>query len=443
MSRFNRFASLFRTSGRKLRKRRDAQPWSLAVAAEVCEERVLLSGPGIAGHAAAPTDNVNILLNNGNIALQDSDGAAHTVDVTRSGNNLVFTGENGTTLTFQNGPASGMQTVSVPVLRTFTANLGAAGGDTLTLTDVSVAGAITINGSGQGPLDVELLARQQAVVVGGAIRLNSGGQQLTFAIDALSQNFTVNGAVQVLEGGGAQVHNSDIVQGSLGGHVLLRAGLAVADQGTGISEFDVLGGVTIDGTTTFDAHTTLGQDLVNIQSISPPAQAPVFNGAVNLLLGNGANQGAFDATIPILYNGTFNLTSGRGGDTFVFADDVFKQSFMINSGSNPAGQPDSLIFDEVQFDGMARIATAGAGATVALANDPALHIPTVFQGPAIFVMTGPSSVINAGQPSASAVLDFNSILVALGGNPFGTLHVLGGVRLNRALLMLMNFKLVG
>ena len=442
MKRLNPFASLVWNSERKPRKRQRMPCCSAAVAAEVCEERVLLSGPGIAGRAAAPTDNVNILLNNGNLVLQDSDAAAHSVEIVRSGNNLVFTGANGTTLTFQNGPAAETQTIAVPVLRSVTANLGAAGGDTLTLSDVSVSGAIAINGSGQGPIDIELLARQQSVLVAGPILVNSGGQQLTFAIDALGANFTVNGAVQVLEGGGAQVHNSDIVQGSLGGNVSLGSGLVVADGGTGTSEFDVLGGVTINGPTTFDARNTQVQDLVNIQSISPPSQAPVFNGAVNLLLGSGRNEGAFDSKIPIVFNGAFDLTSGRGSDTFVFTDDVFKQSFIVNSGSNPSGQPDVLTFDEVQFDGLALIETAGPGATLGLANDPALNIPTVFRGPALFVMTGPSSVINAGRPAAAPVLVFNSMLLAVGGNPFGTLHVLGGVALNPVERILLNFKLV-
>src|SRR5262245_52588079 len=141
----NSWKSLIRPARRGLRRRVHDFGIVPALLAEVLEARQMLS-------SAAPQVSLTTVAAAGgtNITLTSTDIDNPNVTISRSGNFVVFTGINGTQITYtNNGTTGSTQTLAIPTVNNLTINLG-TGVDNFTVVGITVAGNIAINGQASG-----------------------------------------------------------------------------------------------------------------------------------------------------------------------------------------------------------------------------------------------------------------------------------------------------
>src|SRR6266478_5353719 len=96
--------------------------------------------------------------------------------ITRSGNLVIFTGTNGTQITYTNNGSTGTtQTLAITTVNNLTINLG-TGSDTFTVAGLSVAGDVAINGQASGVATVAIHAATPSITIGGSINANFGSE---------------------------------------------------------------------------------------------------------------------------------------------------------------------------------------------------------------------------------------------------------------------------
>lgn len=225
--------SLFRSSRSRLRRRLPSfAPMSLA--AEVLEERQLLSGTvnvQQVGSALILTADAN-----------GSAGSSPTFELYRSGGTVIVDDDGSGTTIFKNGGSAGSsQSFSIANVSTVTVNLG-TGYDTFYMYDLSTTGSVTINGKsaasgGAVGADVEIYTDSSAVTIGGSIIANLGQQNSDdsyFYVYTNGGNLTVNGSINVTEKGAAYFETyvrSNWSDG--GGDLLVKGSILLSESGSG------------------------------------------------------------------------------------------------------------------------------------------------------------------------------------------------------------------
>ncbi len=446
MKLMNPWKLLFRPSGRKLRHRPHGFHIVEALAAEVLEVRQLLS-------IAAPQVTLAIQATSSgtNVTLASTDINNPNVIVTRSGNFVVFTGNNGTQITYTgNGSVGTTQSLAISTVNNLTFNLG-SGTDTITVFGLNVAGNVSINGQASGVANVSIFAGLSNVTIGGSVQANFGGEAATFGVFGSGNgggSLTVNGSVNVTEGGsGTQQVNiyGPPANNPSGGKLVIKGGLGIIDTGTGQSGLRIDDGVTIGGNVSFNnASNSVNSDIVQIFSNSNAFGVTAIGGSLSLALANSTYYGnSVDITgtgslLPV--TGATTITSGSGSDTISLRNAWFKNTVTIDTGSNLAYIPDQTIVQGSRFDGAVKVTTSGPGAQLGLGTLSSFAA-TVFNSTFSAQMTGPSDAIFLSNPnSTSNEVIFNSNVSFTGGSPVGTLFVQGLFSVGAGKLTMTNFS---
>jgi hypothetical protein len=438
---FNPWKMLFRPARNPLRR---AQPGGMSLilpAAEVLEHRVLLT---------AVVPNVTLAIQGSNVTLTSTDINNPNVILTRSGGSIVVAGLNGTQITFGTSVGA-QQTVAVASVNNLTINLG-TGIDAFTVAGLSATGNVTINGQSTGVANVSLSTGLANIVIGGSVQANFGGEAATFNLFGSPNgggNVTVNGAVNITEGGSGtkQVNFAGPPAGNPnGGKLILNGGVGIVDTGNGLSGLRIDDGVTITGNVSYDnSANTVSRDTVQLFSNSVAFGATTIKGALTLALSNAPYQGNNVAISgfgsPLVVTGATSLTSGDGADLIRLSNDLFKSTVTINSGSNPAFVPDQVIVQGSTFDGAFAVTMSGAFAQLGVGTDPAFA-PTVFNSTFAALLSGASTSLFLSN-SASTVnqVVFMSTASFTGGTPVGTLFLQGKFFFFRGALSRTNLNL--
>jgi len=419
----NFWKSLFRPSGCRVRRHRWHVSSFSSLPAEVLEVRQLLS-------AAAP--QMSLTLSGNNLALTSTDINNPTVSITRSGNFVVFTGSNGTQITYTNNGSIGTtQSIALGSLNSLTVNLG-TGSDTIAIAGLSTTGNIVINGRQIGQANLSISSGSTNATIGGSIQANLGGETTTLAVLGSSvSTLTVAGSINVTEGG------SGSQQVNLGSKLVVTGGVGVVDNGTGQSGFLINDGVTIGGNVSFDnSSSNVNGDTVQILS-SSTAGVTSIGGTLSLALANSVffgNTVTISGTGSLLpVTGATTITAGDGDDVIRLSNTWFKNTVTVNSrnslpfGPTTPNEPDQVIVQGSRFDGATQIIMDGPYAALGLQtlNNT---FSTIFNSTFSAQMTGPSAaayLANAASTSTSPQLFFKSTATLTGGSPAGTLYVQG------------------
>lgn len=218
--------SLFRRSGRRLRRRANGNAQLARFAAEVLEQRTLLT-----------VSNVNLTVAAGAITLTASDTNNHSIDVHRVGatNNVEFDVFSGTQITYLGVIHTTAFTVAIPTVASVTVNLG-GGYDTYDIYDLSTLGNIAFKGTTETGANLNVYSSSSAVTIGGSVIFNVGAQtgagtsyEEVYANS--SSNLTVNGGVSVTQSG---AEASDFYLNTNGsGKVLVKGNVTTNQSGAG------------------------------------------------------------------------------------------------------------------------------------------------------------------------------------------------------------------
>jgi len=434
--------SLFQSSRRRRRVKAPEYAPLGYFAAEVLESRQLLS-------SAAP--QMSLSLQTGNLTLTSTDINNPNVSITRSGNFVVFTGTNGTQITYTNNGSTGTtQSISLASVNNITFNLG-TGSDTIAMFGLNVAGNVFVNGQQTGVANVSIFAGNPNVTIGGSIQANFGGEAATFGVFGSGNgggSLTVNGSVNVTEAGsGTQQVNiyGPPANNPLGGKLVIKGDVGVVDTGTGTSGLRIDDGVTIGGNVSFDnSSNNVNSDNVQIFSNSAAFGVTSIGGALSLALANSTYYGntvAISGTgsqLPV--TGATTITSGSGSDNIQLLNAWFKNTVTIDSGSNLAYIPDQVVVQGSRFDGAATVTMTGPYAQLGLGT-LANFVPTVFNSTFSAQLTGPSDAIFLSNPTSTGnQVIFNSNVTFTGGTPAGTLFVQGHVFVGARKLAMTNFS---
>jgi hypothetical protein len=389
-----------------------------------------------------------------NVTLTSTDINNPNVTVSRSANFVVFTGINGTLITYvNNGTTGSTQTLAIPVVNNLTINLG-TGLDSFTVAGINVAGNIAINGQASGVANVAINAASTNITVGGSINANFGGESVAFSVFGSFNpgfggggNLTVNGSVNVTESGSGNKQVNIFgppANNASGGKLLIGGGVTVSDSGNGQSGLRIDDGATIGGNVSFDnSANTVNADTVQIFSNSSQFGVTSIGGTLSLNLSNADFNGdtvlieGFGSLLPMTGNVTIN--GNAGGDTIQLFNAWFKSAATIAGGGSPSFVPDTVVVQGSRFDGAARVITTGAYADLGLGTDASFG-PTVFNNTFTASMTGPSATIFLSNPiSGSNEVIFNSTVQLTGGTPAGTLIEQGKFFVLPGRLSLTNF----
>jgi hypothetical protein len=438
---------VLRPTGRTLRRRPLRSNFVESLSAEVLEVRQMLSSgaPQMTLTAQATSGGTNVI-------LTSTDANNPNLTITRSGNFVVFSGSNGTQITFTgNGSTGTTQSLPIATVNNLTINLG-AGSDTLTISGLNVAGDVSINGQPCGVASVSIFAGLPNVTIGGSILANFGGEAATFNVFGSGNgggSLTVNGSVNVTEGGtGNQQVNlfGPPANNPLGGQLAIHGGVSVLDTGNGQSGLRIDDGVTIGGNVSFNnSANTVNADDVEIFSNSAAFGMTTIGGTLALSLSYAAYHGdtvliqGTGAQLPV--TGAVTINSNGGGDTIRLLNTRFKNTVTVDTGSSPSFTPDTVIVQGARFDGAAKVTTSGPGAALGLGTD-ATFVPTVFNSTFAALMTGPSASIFLSNPTSTGnEVIFNSTAAFTGGSPAGTLFVQGHFFVGAGKLTRVNFNL--
>ncbi|MBI3861892.1 MAG: hypothetical protein HY290_08340 [Planctomycetia bacterium] len=369
--------SLFQLPRRRLRRRPAHDGVFGFVAAEVLEFRELLS-------AANP--GVTLAVQGSNVTLSSTDINNPTINVTRSGNNVVVTGTNGTLITLGSNVAA-VQSVALASVGNLTVNLG-IGNNTFAITGLSVTGNVTINGQSSGIADVAINAGSPNVVIGGSILANFGNEAVTFGLFGSTNgggSMTVSGSVNITEGGAA---NKQIniygppANNPTGGKLAITGSINVIDTGNGQSGLRIDDGVTIGGNVSFDnSANTVNADNVQMYSNSNAFGTTSIAGSLTLALSRTATGNNFVQIqgfgTPFVVTGAASITSGTGADTIQLLNTWFKSTVKVVTGTNLTVSSNLAVINGSRFDGATTVVMSGADSELDVGTD-ALSGATVF-----------------------------------------------------------------
>jgi filamentous hemagglutinin len=432
--------SLFQLHRPCLRRKKHSESFGGFVAAEILEHRELLS-------AAAPAVTLAVQL--GSLTLTSTDINNPNVTFTRAGNSVIVAGANGTLITFGTTTAA-VQVVNLPVLNNLTLNLG-TGSDTVTISALGIAGNLTINGQPSGTANIAISAGSANAVVGGSIVANFGGEAATLGVYGSTNgggNLTVNGSVNVTEAGSG---NKQIniygppANNPLGGKLTIKGALSVLDTGTGSSGLRIDDGVTIGGNVSYDnSANKVGGDSVVIYSNSNAYGMTSIGGTLTLALSQSLYQSnsvlmeGFGNSMAV--TGAVNITGGGGTDNIELANDWFKNTVNINTGSNPSSNPDVVSIDGSRFDGATTVNMSGPFAMLELGTNSTFG-STLFNSTFLASLIGASdTVLLSNATSRFNQVFFLSTATFIGGTPPATLLVQGNYFASPGKLTKVNFN---
>jgi hypothetical protein len=383
--------------------------------------------------AAAPP-NVTVTVSGSNVTVMATDIRSHNITIYRAGNYVVVAGANGTQVTYGSKIGSS-ESVAVTAVNNLTVDLG-PGNDTLSIYGLSTTGSITINGQATGVANISIDAGSPNVVIGGSIVANLGGESATFGLFGSYNgggNLTVNGSVTVTESGaGNQQVNiyGPPANNALGGKLAIKGSLSVSDTGSGVSGLHIDDGVTISGNVSFDnSANTVNGDNVQIYSNSNAYGITSIAGTLTLALSQAVYQGdavwlqAFGT--PLTVTGAVSITTGGGNDGIELADDWFKSTTAINTGSSPGYANDAIGVDGSRFDGAVTIAMAGPFSQLNLGTSASFG-STYFNGTFAASVTGANSLV----VMSNSTLTYNQVIFVstakfTGGTTYATLVIQG------------------
>ncbi len=453
-------------------------------AAEVLEERQLLSGNVVAGNVGAA------------ITLT-SDNGGNTVNVFRLDPTTVeIDGLSGTTI---NGAPS--VTFAISSVSSLTANLG-AGYDTFNIYDLSTTGNINVNGASSADgFNVEINSKNSGMTIGGSIVAKLGtlsGSDSHFFVssgDSSAASLTVKGSINVT---GSVSSNSDslpfldvetfsgaaslIVDGSMNyhlsgisqiyssvnsfaGNLIVKGSVNVALSNLAAGEeFEMYtfgGGLTVDGAltvtqsgtarqsfklwTTLASNLTIGHDVTSTMSSSDVEHDRIFtdNGG-NIRIGgsvvqSGSTSDAIDNSIDTTF-GSITIAGSVTQTARIRGNAPFSVHTISNS-INAANDRNITIGGSVTINSFGgdyhdnEISTnasgnisVGVGVTI---NDSGASFQTindVFTNGLGRVAIGPLGLTINESASASADASFNQVFT----QDAGTLTVHGLVTINAA-----------
>lgn len=435
----NLWKSFVQSHRPRLRRKTNSDSFCGFVAAEVLEHRALLS-------AAAPAVTMTVQLSS--ITLTSTDINNANVSITRAGNNVIVTGANGTLITFGTKIAA-VQSVALAAVNNLTINLG-TGSDTVTVSALGMAGNFTVNGQSSGTANVAISAGSANVVIGGSIVANLGGEAATFGVNGSFNgggNLMVNGSINITEGGSGN-HQVNIygppANNPFGGKLAIKGGVSVLDTGTGTSGLHLDDGVTISGNLSFDnSANTVNGDNVVMYSNSNAYGMTSIGGTLNLALSQAPYQSnsvvmqGFGNSLPV--TGAVTITSGDGPDNIELANDWFKNTVSINTGSNPSTNPDVLSIDGSRFDGATTVNMNGPYAKLELGTN-ATFGSTYFNNTFLASLTGAGdTVLLSNATSKFNEVVFLSTATFVGGPSPATMLVQGNYFANPGKLTKTNF----
>jgi hypothetical protein len=352
----------------------------------------------------AVTPKVSLTTQSNNVTLTSTDINNPDVTITRSGNFVVFTGVNGTQITYTNNGSTGTtQSIALPSMGNLTINLG-TGFDIFTMSGVSLTGNVTVNGQATGGANVLISAATPSVTIGGSIH-------------------------------------------PAGGKLAIKGNVTVLDTGDGNSGLLIGNGVAIGGNVSYDnsANTVYG-DNVQILSNSQAFGTTSIGGNLALSLSSAVYSG--DSVVvsgtgtQLVVTGATNIDTGSGSDMIQLLTALFKKSVTVNSGISPSFSPDTIVVQGSQFSGPATMTLSGPYAQLGLGT-VASYGTDVFNGAFSATLSGPNAAIYVSNPnSTSNAVIFNSTASMVGGTPAGTLFIQGLWFVGAGKLTRTNFNLV-
>lgn len=466
--------SLFRQSGRRLRRARSAFTPVGSIAAEILEERALLSNSNVALAVSSGAITLTTTDNSGNSAGV----AVHRVDST----NVEFDLLNGATqITYLSVVHTSSFTVAIPTVASITVNTGAGSNDFFDIYDVNTTGNITVNGKSTGITaatyaDVHIHSETATMTVGGSITANLGSQKTEFEVYSDGPAMNVTGSIQVTEGGAGThvndfygVNNSALggaltvggkvvvtasgtghkttdfyVDFDLGGSVLVNGNATVSDTGTGAETFKFEGGASVNGNLSFSHAVATGatddvQIGLHVGDVFSGAGAVVVKGilTINLcstsngsgnhvMLGGDGDGSVEGSTTELTVNSTAILNGGTGADLITIDNVIFRNTVTVDTKTNPAaGAHDTIHINGSEFDLPVTLTMSGRNAEIDI-SDSSGYGQTKFKNSIKATMPGPGDTINLN--SAGTGIAFGSQITITGNLKLfptrsGTLHV--------------------
>lgn len=399
----------------------------------------------------APTavaQNITVTTAGTTMTLSSTDILNPTFTVTRVGNNVVITGENGTKITFGASTAT-IQTIAMPSVSNLTINLG-TGIDTFSIVGLSLTGNLTINGQQTGAVFASVYSGTTNTSILGNIVANFGGESVSFALFGGfngSGTMKVNGAVNITEGGAGNkiidIYGPPV--NNLTGGKLTVGSVNVLDTGNGPSTFLINDGATITGSVKFDnSANTVGGDDVEMYSNSNQYGTSSIGGTLTLALSQSVYHGNVlivnGIGTPFVVTGAVSVTTGSGNDNIQFVNDSFLSTVTVNTGTSPSFAPDIVTVDGSTFTGATTMTFTGPYAQLNLGTHSQFG-PTTFKNTFTAFMTGPSaSVFISNSTSSTNEVIFLSTAKFTGGTPFGTIFIQGKYFVGAGLLTKTNFN---
>lgn len=394
--------------------------------------------------------NVQMTLASGMITLTSTDILNPTFTITRSGSHVVVTGDANTLITY-NGVAKASQSVFQQTLAGLTINLG-TGINTVTVSGISITGALTINGKATGLATITVNATPATATIG-SINANLSGTSTTMNVYGSTNNggnLTINGSVAVTEssGGAKQINFAGpLANNPAGGKLAIKGGISVTDTGMGASGLHIDDGVTITGNVFFDnSANTVNGSKVEVFSNSTVYGVSSIGGTLTTKLAKAGYSGneltlVGYGTTPLTITGITTITSGGGADTITIGNTLFKNKVSVDTGISPTYENDYVKIDGSTFTLATTLASSGYYAVYDIGTDPS-YLPTVFANTFAAYMSGPLAAIYISNPtSASAQVYFNSTITLVGGTPAGTMYIKGLWSANTSRITKTNFTI--
>ena len=215
-----------------------------------------------------------------------------------------------------------------------------------------------------------------------------------------------------------------------GGKLIIKGGVTVLDMGTGMSGLRIDDGVTIGGNVSFDnSANVVGADNVQIYSNSNAYGTTSIAGTLTLALSQAVYQS--DLVLiqgfgtPLTVTGAVIINSGAGADSIELANDWFKSTVAVNTGTSPSFRRDVVSIDGSRFNGATTVSEIGPNAELDLGTN-AQFASTYFNSTFTALVTGASTkVFLSNATSAVNEVVFNSTAKFTGGAPFATLVIQG------------------
>lgn len=303
--------SLFRRPRTRLRRRMSSFSPVGFFAAEVLEDRALLSG------------NVNLTVSAaGAMTLTSTDASDDNIAMFRNGGGKIqFDTDAATQITYLGNVYTGADALelTIPTVQSITVNLG-SGYSTYNISDISTTGNIQFNGKAAGinGADLNIYSEDLDVVIGGSVINNvietgSGTSDFNLYTDS-SHNLTVNGSVTSNQLGAGSGERDNYVYTDGSGNLWIKGAVALSTSGSG----DHYNEVTVDDT----GNLTVGLGVAFVDSGNGYHEAEVETEAEeesgNIKIGLGVSfidsgNGEHDHEVAVESDfTTSNITIGAG-----------------------------------------------------------------------------------------------------------------------------------